>query len=143
LLPKFDAWGVAMEAKDKISIILEEYKSLRAEILQRTTMLNQTYAVAGTVAAGILGAMVQYRAISAGVAMIAALIALVVFATWLIDDAIRIVAFRLRQIESEINALAEHRLLVWETEYGMEGNNKSQRIFDAVGFIKRLARRFR
>jgi hypothetical protein len=129
-----------MEAREKISIILEEYKSLREEILQRTTMLNQIYAVSGTVAAGILGAMVQYGAIAAGVAMISALIGLVVFATWLIDNAMRIVASRLRQIESEINTLAEHRLLVWETEYGMEGNNKSERVFDAVAFIKTITR---
>ena len=132
-----------MDAKDKIAIILEEYKTLRQEVLQRTTMLNQIYTGAGAVAAAILGIMIQYGAIAAGIVMLLAGIALVIFATWLIDDAIRVLAARLRQIESEVNAIAEHRLLVWETEYGMEGKNEMGRVFDFVTFVRNIMSRFR
>ncbi|HUE11596.1 MAG TPA: hypothetical protein VMQ54_11685 [Steroidobacteraceae bacterium] len=129
-----------MEAKDKIAVLLEEYKSLRQEVLQRTTMLNQIYTGGGAVAAGILGLMVQYKTIAAGIAMLLAGIALVVFATWLIDGAIRVAALRLRQIEAEVNEIANHRLLAWETEYGMEGKNESGRVFDLISFVKRIAK---
>jgi hypothetical protein len=130
-----------MDAKDKIAIILEEYKTLRAEILQRTSMLNQIYAVTGTIAAGVLGAMVQYGAIAAGVAMLLALAMLAIFATWLLDHEIRVVATRIRQIETEINGLAESRLLVWETDHGLEPLPRSERMADVIKLIADVIRR--
>lgn len=128
-----------MESKDKIAIVLEEYKTLRAEVLQRTLMLSQIYAVAGTVGAGIIGAMVQYTAIASGTVMLGALGGLVTFATWLIDHEIRAVATRLQEIEAQVNALAGSRLLAWETDHGLQSPSENpKRVADVVQSIRTI-----
>ncbi len=123
-----------MDPKDKIAILLEEYKAIRAEILQRTVMLNRIYAVAGTIGAGLIGAMIQTGLIVAGVATLTVLIAIVAFGIWLNDHTIRVLALRVRIIESEVNRLAKDKLLAWETDHGLQALKSPSRVFDFVEF---------
>jgi len=55
--------------KDKVQIILEEYKSLRTEILQRNTVLNQIYAGCGAAFVGIVGLMLVHSFLAGLVAL--------------------------------------------------------------------------
>jgi len=108
-----------MEEKDKISIVLEEYRSLRTECMQRNTVLNNILTVAGTVTAGSVGVMVQYSAYTAGITTLLIILILVTYTFLLIDYDSRRINFRLRQIEADINRRAGDHLLRWETEHGL------------------------
>lgn len=129
-----------MDAKEKIAIIMEEYKALRAEVLQKNTVLIQIFVVSGTIGAGILGAMIQYRAYTAGFAMLSAILILVILALWMHALQIRVVARRLREIEMEINKLAGTPLLKWETKHGLKSEGP-QRVTDFFHLAKNIARR--
>jgi hypothetical protein len=131
-----------MDEKDKINILFEEYKSLRTEILQRNTVLNNVFTVAGTITAGTAGIMVQYRAYCAGAAVIFLLTCLVCLALFLVDHDSRAASLRIQEIEADINRRSGgERLLCWETEnglpikgYGARANSLRNMI---VAFFKR------
>ena len=54
--------------EQKIQILMAEYQSLRAEVLQRNTVLNQTIAAFGTLAVPII-AVVFFQSLLFGVVL--------------------------------------------------------------------------
>lgn len=100
--------------EQKIQILMAEYQTLRAEVLQRNTVLNQTLAAFGTLAVPII-AVVLSRSLIVGFALLLGA-PCTVFTTWLIvDRQTRVLAQRLREIEQEINTKAGETLLRWES----------------------------
>src|SRR5438105_3339506 len=109
-----------MEAKDRISILLAEYNTLRAEVLTARTNVVQAISV-GTPFVLALGGVyftVHGHKFVSGIAMLAILIVVTSVAVWN-DLNTRSFTKRIRAIEKAVNALAEgDRLLIWETDYG-------------------------
>lgn len=130
-----------MEEKDKVAIILEEYRSLRTEVLQRNTVLNSILTVAGTVSAATVGIMVQYSAYVAVSITILVVLLLVAYAFWIIDYDSRRIGFRLRQIETEVNHRANDNLLRWETEHGLNPEGINSRADLLMVLLQRLFNR--
>jgi hypothetical protein len=115
-----------VEEKDKISIMLAEYGTIRAELLQRNTVMNQVFTVGGTIAAGVIGAGVQLylqHGFSAlpGVATVLLVTATFVGFTWReIDKEARRANRHLVALEKEINRRAGETLLSWESTFGLD-----------------------
>jgi hypothetical protein len=111
----------ALSEKDKILIMLEEYKSLRSDILLKTTLINQIYAVAGTVFVTTVGLTVAngpkgWYAVATGGSILAIILILVTGASILVNHDIRNLSRRIQQIEADINRRAGgEQLLRWET----------------------------
>jgi hypothetical protein len=113
-----------MDAYQKVSILLAEYNTLRAEVLaargnvaqaagifSTTFMANIAFAFSSAnpgrwqVPCAIGAAIVVYFCVLAG---------------WN-EKNTQSFTHRLREIEAEINDLAEDRLLTWETDHGWGG----------------------
>jgi len=111
-----DRPGEPLSQKDKIDILLEEYRSLRAESVQSASRYN--YIIVGGAAAeawafSASGATGTLLWIFAG--------AIAMLALFLVDSVGRSVwnlSKRIQRIEAEINARAGSHLLVWEQLYG-------------------------
>lgn len=115
----------------KITILLAEYGTLRAEILQRNSALSSGLMVGLPAISGIVPLFAQSipRAVLAFVFFVVVLIAayrIILF------DILRL-ARRVRQIEAEVNERANEKLLVWETEQGFERVGLWRRIKYACG----------
>src|SRR3984893_7165521 len=105
--------------RDQIRILLAEYNTLRAEIIQRGSWQIQMWSVAGTVTVALLGFAVVYGAIWQSILLL--LFAISLFAGGILynDQDIRFIAARVRELELEINQLAGRELLVWEGRSGL------------------------
>lgn len=103
--------------QDEIVILLAEYGSLRNELLQRNTILNQTFFIAATLGAALIGLLLTSLWWLAVVLMIFSPVP-ILFTTLLIRFDTYKAAVRVREIENTINAIAKKRLLVWETDNG-------------------------
>jgi hypothetical protein len=132
-----------VDDSEKIKIILEEYKSLRTEIMQRHAGIIQVYTVAGTAFVGVVGFAVFNTTILGGVLMTLVLIVLVVGAFFLHDHDIRMLAKRLRIIEADINQRAQENLLDWETSYGLLSVDYDDRVWRIWAWASRIFRRDR
>src|SRR5438093_6794501 len=121
-----------MEATDsRINIVLKEYDTLRAEVLQR---LSARYQLLAVVAA--LGTLVGTRDVPASVIAVTVAITLVVLAVvwiWFLYDIDRC-AEKISEIEDHVNKLAGTRLLSWETTR-LQTQGKLERI--VVGHLLR------
>lgn len=100
--------------EEKVKILLQEYASLRSEILARTTHMYQLRAAGTVLFVWIMGQPVSVRF---WIALVAAGI-VVSFFFWLISRDIDKAARRLRELEKDINCRAGETLLVWETRWG-------------------------
>jgi hypothetical protein len=104
----------------RIRILLKEYDTLRAEILQRTAA---GFALAPILAAivGWLGSRIleghRYTAIAAGLMSVCTLF----LGPKFMNIRIRRCSARLQRIEQRINSLAEDDLLEWESRWGIGG----------------------
>lgn len=105
--------------KEKIQILLAEYNTLRAEILQRNTVLNQFLIFSIATMLGLVGglAVAEKFAVSIGSFVLLTCMIVVVFRIVMSDT--RRVANRIRQLEARINGLAGEKLLEWESEHGL------------------------
>jgi hypothetical protein len=119
--------------KDQVQLLLVEYNTLRAEILQRSSWQIQMWTIAVAQVVVILGFSVIYNYIYAGV--ILTLIATAPFAFGLLynDQDIRIIAAHLRTLEARINAIAGIELFSWERKVGG---------LRPIGYRERLRRLF-
>ena len=119
--------------KDQVQLLLVEYNTLRAEILQRSSWQIQMWTIAVAQVVVILGFSVIYNYIYAGVILI--FIATVPFAFGLLynDQDIRIIAAHLRTLEARINAIAGIELFSWERKVGG---------LRPIGYRERLRRLF-
>jgi len=110
-----------LSEKDKINIILEEYKALRAEILMRTTIQTQVLAAFGAAGISIVGVSIAYRMLLFCVVM-TVLLSLIAWMTFMfLDGDFKNIAIRLREIENEINTRSGDNLFSWETRFGLVG----------------------
>ena len=103
-----------MEEKEKINILLKEYDTLRAEILQR---LSSRFAFLGLF--GAVGADGFFVAgdISIFQKFVLFLTALFLFAVWMqLGTVIARCAKRVAEIEEFVNQIAGEKLLRWESE---------------------------
>jgi hypothetical protein len=95
-----------------IQILLQEYSTLRSEILGRTNNIYQLIAGVPAVLIFILQQQSHF------LILLSILIATTGLFTWLISRDISKAARRLRQLEREINRRAGDHLLEWETRWG-------------------------
>ena len=119
--------------RDKSQILIAEYNTLRAEILQRSSWQIQMWTVAGAQVVVILGFAIIYSHIYAGVIMLCITTLIVGWSLLYNDQDMRIIAHHVRALEVQINALADDELLSWERERGG---------LAAIGYGERLKRLF-
>jgi hypothetical protein len=117
--------------QEQVQILMEEYKTLRAEIIQRMASSFQTWGVAGTASVAISGIVAAYS-VPIG-ALLLIMFFLVIWLAWrVVDYDTRLNAMRLRELETTINELAGTRLLVWETNYGTAWPERQRMRFEYV-----------
>ncbi len=112
---------------EKIQILLAEYATLRDEVLQRDSSLNQFIVIGGATVVAIVaavGTMAAYKisALWLGVSFVGLLgtDALLVFVGFkMVEFDVLRIAERLLELESAINELAGEQLLAWETTRGI------------------------
>jgi hypothetical protein len=105
----------------KINILLKEYDTLRAEMLQR---MNARFAIVGLLGALLVLLISKWEWQPAGwpldvrwlVGVLGASILAGVF--WRFGTLIRKLAARVSQVEQRVNQLAQEDLLTWETSFG-------------------------
>ena len=103
-----------MEEKDKIHILLKEYDTLRAEILQR---IGHRFAFLGL--SGAVGAYVFFTAqsLSSYQTVVLIITIFILFGVWWqLGNLIARCSNRIAEIEGLINSIAEETLLRWEHE---------------------------
>ncbi|MGH6670817.1 MAG: hypothetical protein ACRECV_02440 [Xanthobacteraceae bacterium] len=103
--------------KEKINILLEEYRSLRSEILTRTGYGFQVYTALAAVLTWFFG---QPDLAHRGLPWVALVLVLILF-VWFTAVNVREIwkcAYRTKEIEHEVNSRAGQHLLVWERLFG-------------------------
>jgi hypothetical protein len=110
--------GEPLERKEQIQILMEEYKTLRAEIIQRLASMYQIAGIAGTASVTISGIMAFQHSVLLGLILFVFFFLVIWFTQRIIDFDMRMNASRLRELETIVNNLAGTRLLIWETEHG-------------------------
>ena len=107
--------------KDRINIILEEYKAPRAEVVARTTMQAQLNAAFCAGVITVIGVMLANHVVIIGSIMIVLLLGLWYLVSISLNEDTRNIGQRLLEIEAEINrrAGAGERLFSWESRFGI------------------------
>ncbi len=102
--------------KEKLTVLLKEYDSLRAEVLARTNHIYQLFAIAGGAATWLLS-----RSIDGRFWLLMCGLATVVLAGWWtsVRD-IKKCATRIGELETKVNELVGEDLLQWEKYFGGE-----------------------
>jgi hypothetical protein len=101
--------------QEKVALLMEEYKSLRAEIVSRTGYGMQVWTIAAAATTWLIGQSDFAWKHLFGFAAIAMIL------TWFTAINVRDIwkcAFRLKEIEHEVNSRVGFHLLVWERLYG-------------------------
>jgi hypothetical protein len=111
----------APSREEKIKILLEEYKTLRAEVSSRTGYGFQSKAVAVTLMTWL--AVQVASASSWGAALFFFLVGLALMAAACLFYSVNVrdiwaAGVRLRELEHEINSRAGEHLLCWERRFG-------------------------
>jgi hypothetical protein len=104
--------------RDQIQILLAEYNTLRAEIIQKGIAQIQMLTVTGTAVVAILGFAIVYNAIYAGAILLIVALILMSFGILYNHQDIGIIATHVRKLEARINNLIGHELLSWEGKSG-------------------------
>jgi hypothetical protein len=103
------------ETFERIQILLQEYSTLRSEILTRTSNMYQL--IVGAPTAWIF--LLEHRSnFTVFWLFFAILVVGCCILGWFISRDISKAARRLRELESDINRRANENLLVWETQWG-------------------------
>jgi hypothetical protein len=120
-----------MTPAEKVTIIMHEYDTLRAELIAKNANVTQIVAQATLVMIGIISAvLLAYEAfglspslsIFFGTTSVILCLAVVgISYVWLDRDTVKL-SRRLRQIEASVNNLAQEEILVWETLMGARGS---------------------
>lgn len=108
-----------LSTKDKVSVSMGEYSSLRAEIHHRLTLLITFTGTGITVAIALAGAIIAKPTWVALYVLLLVAIGLYVGFAVLMDFNIYQVTKRVRDLEAQINLFAGERLLTWETDHGL------------------------
>jgi hypothetical protein len=119
--------------KEQLKILLEEYKTLRTEMLQRHSVIMQLVSIVITgLGAAITFAFVHNAAAAATATSVTLVFAVGAGLLWL-DNDLRLLSSRIQQIEKKVNNLAHDELMVWETTRGVT----------QLGYWKRIKQTFR
>lgn len=110
---------MSINDKEKIDILLEEYKTLRAELIQRNTTLNQLYLGFGAAFLTIAGIALDKRRVLVAFTLLPILGCLTYLVTRIFDFDVKAASLRIAEIEQQINEKAGADLLKWENEYGL------------------------
>lgn len=105
----------SISQEEKIKILLQEYATLRQEIIARISHGYQIMSVGTVLFAWIF--ITKTQGIPFWLAFVIALI-IFLFAVWFILRDINKAAERIRELETEINSRAGEELLVWESRWG-------------------------
>ena len=102
----------------RLQILFKEYDALRAEILVRINNMFQILGVAGTLT--VLGLpWLWSKGLTTPFWVSLGLMAVLLFGLWLlIHVEMARAAFRIREIEEAVNAIANAELLRWESRWG-------------------------
>jgi hypothetical protein len=128
-----------MEDEQKVSILLAEYNTLRAEVLAARSYVMQAIGIAAAVIMGIIGFCFSQGV--SGHEWVPWTIGTIAFVylgftyTWN-DINTRSFTKRLRELEADINERAQDTLLVWETHFGWGSMGPSGRdVAFGIGLI--------
>lgn len=103
-----------LSEKDKIQILLQEYGTLRSELVSNGNRQFQIAALAGVLFTLTLSRPIERRF---WIATLIGVIALCYFGVAMIRD-IRRLARRVSELEAEINRRAGEELLIWKSRWG-------------------------
>ena len=112
----------SLEDKDRIAILMQEYATLRAEIIARTGFGFQLAGITAAALTWFVGQRLWDPALSPLPPWALAALGIIVFVVVILFRVnkrdIWKAAARLREIEHEVNSRAGERLLIWETAAG-------------------------
>jgi hypothetical protein len=117
-----------LSQKDQIAVLLEEYKTLRAELLERHTAVLQLLAITTAGLIATIGFTIANTAWIAGLITGLILFCGICAGALLLDNDSRLLSARLQEIEAAINRLAGKQLLVWESTRGIEKMGYDERL---------------
>jgi hypothetical protein len=106
------------EAKDRLSALLEEYKALRAEVLQRSAAQNHLAEFHVTILTAIVGAAILHQDLTPWLLLLIP-VESALFGSWYIDHALfvaRLGSHIHGTIEKAANRLCGEIVLSWEAE---------------------------
>ena len=116
-----------MTPAEKVTILMHEYDTLRAELIAKNANATQIVTQATLVLIGIITAVLlayQSFGLSSSLSIFfgttSAILCLAVVGVayvWLDRDTVKL-SGRLRQIEASVNKSAQEEILVWETQMG-------------------------
>jgi hypothetical protein len=113
-----------MDENQKISILIAEYNTLRAEVLAARSYVAQAFGITAGVAMGILGfafsanlSVPKWAVFAVGAVAVTYLVGTVVWN----DINTRKFTKRIRALEADINTRSGETLLRWETDSGWGG----------------------
>jgi hypothetical protein len=112
-----DAVVTTLDTKDKITILLAEYNALRAQLLQRNTIINQIFTISGTVLLALI-TLVLTQSIRVGIGLAVILVPVLLFTFRLNESDMLVSAKRLEELRIQINEMASETLLKAETAAG-------------------------
>jgi hypothetical protein len=104
----------SLNTQGKVQILLQEYASLRMEIIHRTGHMHQLLAVGGALFLWLASRPIDIRF---WISLVAAVVVVGLFG-WFLHRDIDKAAERIRQLEEDINRRAGEELLVWERRWG-------------------------
>jgi hypothetical protein len=107
----------ALDTKDKVTILLAEYNGLRAQLLQRNTIINQIFTISGTVLIALV-TLVLTQSIRVGIGLAVVVAPVLLFTFRLNESDMLFTAKRLEELRSQINEIAGETLLKSETAAG-------------------------
>src|SRR5437870_2602136 len=103
----------SLSEKDKIQILLQEYNSLRAELLLGHNKMFQLLSLGGALFVLIISRPLDARFWTA---VVAALVVISYVSFTIMRDILRL-AKRVRELEVDINRRAGEELLIWENRW--------------------------
>ena len=113
---------IPAEQKERINILLAEYNTLRAELLQKYTAILQSVSIIAPILVGLVASLVLDPSRRPIYLLILSLLFIYAWAVWFFADRmINRIAARIRAIEGDVNGRAQERLLEWESRYGFGG----------------------
>jgi hypothetical protein len=117
--------------KEQIQILLAEYGTLRAELIQRTWWQMQMITVSGTITMLIFGFIIAGHIVAGAALLVIGAISLT-FALTAIDRDSRILVGHVINLERRINDLGGGEFLTWETQHGLLAVSLGRRLVQAL-----------
>jgi hypothetical protein len=121
-----------LSQKDRIMIMLEEYKTLRTEMIERHTAFLQMFSMAAAALTAAAGWAVSQKLWTPLLIVGAAVAVGVTVGFLILNHDSYVLSEQLRKIEADINKRTSDQLLSWETTRGIEQYGYLERIRDSL-----------